>query len=693
VYCGGSDVGVFYTTSIELAEEGAGTIIKWEIEPRYLGDAVLITEPSAMDYINRKFIDFFAQRGLLINTTNTDNKFGQCMLDRSNVSYDGTYLVFVVHLVHTNSVHQLNLARDFLGLVKAVDEENGRGVSSNSIDWLAAANHGRDLAFLREFIRQEGALAFIANGSILPRVSGDSDLPARPSRYGLQGNNGDGDGDGDGDGGKHVVCFKSPPSLEQTVTLPLSRLTLTGLFVRAGVTVISGGGFQGKSTLLKVLAGGHLNRVVGDGREYCVSTDCLSTLRAEDGRRVCSVDISAFIADLPAAAGLDAYNFTTTNASGSTSQAAAVVEGLEAGAKGFLIDEDTSAVNFMIRDSRMRSLIDRETITPYIYRCSHLFQDKGISTVVVVGGSGDWFDVQTQTLLLDNYVCTDATARARRISKAFCSGHIQYNGQGLVHQLPWPGPATISPLPAVAAREQLLGVKERFVSMQSLRRLYPKRTVWSVSPDGKSVRYPCPNPNSNLKPVSSSSSSNSCSDDLVLDLSRVDGAAASGEPYATAMGIAMAIFFMCRLLPLSGLDHKAGVIIPPTTPIPGITITPSSDHSSGGLLGEGEEEGEDGSGSGSCSDWVRVGHLLDLYTSTIRGHTEWVIATAMQAQTQAQQKEKKGGEDEDEDEEGVVLDTVAWQRLGAGFVWPDRLLLAKALNRLPGAEFKITKCD
>ena len=165
-------------------------------------------------------------------------------------------------------------------------------------------------------------------------------------------------------------------------------------------------------------------------------------LRAEDGRRVSAVDISAFISDLPVASGLDAANFSTLCASGSTSQASGVVEALELGACAFLIDEDTSAVNFMIRDGRMRSLIDRETITPLIYRVSNLHKQKGVSTVVVVGGSGDWFDVQSTTLLMDNYECTNATARARRISKAFCSGHIQYNGQGVVHQLPWPGPGT-----------------------------------------------------------------------------------------------------------------------------------------------------------------------------------------------------------------------------------------------------------
>ena len=198
----------------------------------------------------------------------------------------------------------------------------------------------------------------------------------------------------------------------------------------------------------------------------------MSTLRAEDGRHVNSLDISAFISDLPVASGLNNTNFSTQNASGSTSQASAVVEGLEAGVTGFLVDEDTSAVNFMIRDSRMRSLIDRETITPFIYRVSHLYLDKGISSVVVVGGSGDWLDVQSQTLLLENYGCEDATSRAKRISKAFCNGHIQYNGQGLVHKLPWPGVATISPVEKIARLEAQKGVKVRFLDVSCLHAAY-----------------------------------------------------------------------------------------------------------------------------------------------------------------------------------------------------------------------------
>lgn len=220
------------------------------------------------------------------------------------------------------------------------------------------------------------------------------------------------------------------------------------------MTVVTGGGFHGKSTLLAALAVGGQNKVPGDGRELCVSTALSVCVRAEEGRHVSCVDLSAFLSSLPAAAAAtparcapltshtphsasDARRFSTRNASGSTSQAAAVVEALETGARLLLLDEDSCANNFMVRDSRMRSLVPHETITPFSYRVNGLMRDLGVSTVIVTGGCGDWLDVQDTCLLLDNYACTDATQRARSISKTFCTGRVQYNGQGLVHQLRW----------------------------------------------------------------------------------------------------------------------------------------------------------------------------------------------------------------------------------------------------------------
>lgn len=146
----------------------------------------------------------------------------------------------------------------------------------------------------------------------------------------------------------------------------------------------------------------------------------------------------SWTANLPSAASVDPTDFSTSSASGSTSQASNVVEAIEAGSRLFILDEDTCAGNFMIRDSRMRSMIANEPITPFIYRVNNIWNQLGISTVVVIGGSGDWFDVHDTVILLDNYLCKDMTKKAYSISKQFCTGRVTFNGRGLVHQLPWP---------------------------------------------------------------------------------------------------------------------------------------------------------------------------------------------------------------------------------------------------------------
>lgn len=193
---------------------------------------------------------------------------------------------------------------------------------------------------------------------------------------------------------------------------------MTGMGVPEGVTVIVGGGYHGKSTLLRALERGVYSHVSGDGREWVITREDTSTVRAEDGRAVTGVDISPFISGLPS--GADTAHFSTTNASGSTSQAANLVEGLEAGSAALLIDEDTSATNFMIRDDRMRRLIaaDREPITPFIDRVRPLWTERGVSTVLVAGGSGAFFDVADHVIALDEYVPRDVTDAAAEIARA-----------------------------------------------------------------------------------------------------------------------------------------------------------------------------------------------------------------------------------------------------------------------------------
>lgn len=237
-------------------------------------------------------------------------------------------------------------------------------------------------------------VAFIAQESILPRRSGVDDRPLT---------------------GAHVVPFQSPDSLQVHFDVP-NRGRVSGMGIPTGVTLIVGGGFHGKSTLLNALEQGIYNHKPGDGRELVVTDRRAVKIRAEDGRRVAGVNISPFIANLPY--GQDTVAFSSDNASGSTSQAANIIEALELGGKVLLIDEDTAATNFMIRDQRMQALIakEKEPITPFIDKVRQLYHDYGVSTVLVIGGSGDYFDVADHVIAMDSYVPHEVTNVARVIA-------------------------------------------------------------------------------------------------------------------------------------------------------------------------------------------------------------------------------------------------------------------------------------
>lgn len=197
-----------------------------------------------------------------------------------------------------------------------------------------------------------------------------------------------------------------------------------------------------QSTLLRCIAAGVYDKVPGDGREYCVTVQDAVTVRAEDGRYVNKCNVSAFISNLPTleactAQAIDTREFSTREASGSTSQAANVSEAIEMGATALLVDEDVSAANFMARDGRMRALVMDESITPLLYRVNGMYTTHGISSVVVVGGVGDWLDVPNTVILLNKYVASDATKKAASVSYQFSYNHVQYAGRGVVHRLPW----------------------------------------------------------------------------------------------------------------------------------------------------------------------------------------------------------------------------------------------------------------
>ncbi|MEP6518114.1 ABC-ATPase domain-containing protein [Microcoleus vaginatus] len=301
-----------------------------------------------------------------------------------------------------------------------------------------------DADWLRQQLAEKELVAFVADGSILPRRSGVDNSPLL----------------------NNAVAFQSPPSLKVEFNCP-NRGLISGMGISAGVTLIVGGGYHGKSTLLRAIELGVYNRIPGDGREFVVTNPAAVKIRAEDGRSVAGVDISPFINHLPQ--GRDTAQFYTENASGSTSQAANIIEALEVGrrkkeegrgkkeegrgkkeeAQSFvletqllaiskedlvpvlLVDEDTAATNFMIRDRRMQELIakDKEPITPFIDKVKHLYADYGVSTILVMGGSGDYFDVADTVIAMENFQAYNVTENAKDIAKNYSISRAAEGGE------------------------------------------------------------------------------------------------------------------------------------------------------------------------------------------------------------------------------------------------------------------------
>ncbi|ESS67324.1 putative mitochondrial RNA binding complex 1 subunit [Trypanosoma cruzi] len=256
-----------------------------------------------------------------------------------------------------------------------------------------------DQEHLRGELRAAGCVAFVANGSVLPRESGNSDRPL----------------------GKGAVPFVSPASLERTFHLPHSGATVTGMGLPHGLILIAGGGFHGKSTLLRALEVGIYNHVPDDGRVYVTVDPTAVKIRAEDRRSINGVDISPFINNLPFQK--TTTSFVTSDASGSTSQAANIMEALELGSRLLLLDEDTCATNLMYRDDLMQQLVPREQepITPFVDRVTDLIQNHGVSSIMVIGGSGQYFPHATVTLVMNAYKAFDCSESAKEISRTFMS--------------------------------------------------------------------------------------------------------------------------------------------------------------------------------------------------------------------------------------------------------------------------------
>jgi predicted ABC-class ATPase len=335
---------------------------------------------------------------------------GQEILERSSVVIKNGYLEvrFIMGLpAHGRTVTSTEAEKMFFNELLQIVKSS---LFFESLDKSRLYEHvetSEDADFLRSRLKTMGLVAFVAEGAILPRSSGVEDTPMRDEK---------------------VVPFKVPDTLKVAVKLP-NRGEIVGMGISEGVTLIVGGGYHGKSTLLNAIELGIYNHIPGDGREFVVTVPDAVKIRAEDGRRIEKVDISPFINNLPF--GQETKAFSTEDASGSTSQAANIIETLEAGTSLILIDEDTSATNFMIRDYRMQQLLPKsyEPITPFIDKVRLMYRDLGVSTILVIGGSGEYFDVADSVICMIEYCPYDFTEKAKEIAERFRAERLREGGE------------------------------------------------------------------------------------------------------------------------------------------------------------------------------------------------------------------------------------------------------------------------
>ncbi|EPB6521197.1 P-loop domain-containing protein [Vibrio parahaemolyticus] len=355
----------------------------------WLKDESPAFQRAARDFIARSFEQFAKQENTVSIALN-----GQTVLDSTAVLFteEGIELRFRVNLPAEGRSVLGKKANNILTfhLPKFIR----RATLERELDKEAMVKHCQvveDQSALREQLEAHNLVAFVANGSVLPRIAGNCDLPM-----------------------KEAVEFTAPESLQVTLHAP-NKGYITGLGIPKGITLIVGGGFHGKSTLLNAIERSIYDHIPGDGREYIVTNQKAMKIRAEDGRCVHHLNLSNYINHLPM--GKDTADFSTQDASGSTSQAAWLQESIEAGATSLLIDEDTSATNFMIRDERMQALVAKgdEPITPLVDRIGQLRDELDISTIIVMGGSGDYLDVANTVIQMHDYQAVDVTEKAKQV--------------------------------------------------------------------------------------------------------------------------------------------------------------------------------------------------------------------------------------------------------------------------------------
>ena len=280
-----------------------------------------------------------------------------------------------------------NIKKTLRMLCKDLPDAVNRFIMNFDINtFMSATELAQKQSAIREWLKGSDYCAFVANGSILPRAKG-TDLPMLDA-----------------------IPFKSTPNDE------IEICGVRGMGIKKGVTVITGGGYSGKSTLLDAISAGIYDHALGDGRELCIADESAVTISAEDGRSVKHVNISPFIKWLPSG---NTSDFSTEHASGSTSQAANIMEAVDCNSKLLLIDEDRSATNFMIRDRMMKELIEKEPITPFTDRVNEIYKTHGVSTILVIGGSGEYLSVADKIYMMEDYLIHDVTEKSKNICDSY----------------------------------------------------------------------------------------------------------------------------------------------------------------------------------------------------------------------------------------------------------------------------------
>ena len=368
----------------------------------------LVRKTALKDFLTRTFFNNCqkyskGRRGTGNSGLITICEPSQCILDRSSIVFNDEYVEarFFIGLPSSGRNISSSIAKEML--FEELPAIISASLFFENLDSEQIYRHvktAEDAEHLRNSLSSKNLVAFIADGAILPRRSGVDERPLESSK---------------------AIPFHSPDTMRFEFQLP-NRGKITGMGIERGITLIVGGGYHGKSTLLHALELGIYNHIPEDGREFCVSLPDSVKVRASNGRYVAMVDISPFLQNMPFQT--DTSCFSTLNASGSTSQASSISESMEAGASVFYMDEDTCAANFMIRDRRMQELVSKqdEPITSFIDCVKPLYEQTGISTVLVMGGSGDYFGVAERVIQMKEFKAYEVTGKAHEVAQMYPTG-------------------------------------------------------------------------------------------------------------------------------------------------------------------------------------------------------------------------------------------------------------------------------